>query len=140
MLHSILIVTVLGPKKPEKMRMPAGGGCSFPAVCERGVLRGSFDTHDMSTVGSSSNSIPNISGMQYSPPPPEEQFVANLLLLGFDREASEKRYGVALKSDMFHGCNVKGMEVVFHFLFSKISPEAAKEVRASPSGLLNCPL
>jgi hypothetical protein len=65
----------------------------------------------------------------YSPPPPEEQLVTNMLLLGFDREASEKRFGVTLKPDMFHGCNVKGMEVVFHFLFSKINPEVTREVR-----------
>lgn len=70
-------------------------------------------------------------GPRSNQPPPEEMFVTNMLLLGFDREAAEKRYGVALKSDMFHGCNVKGMEVVFHFLFLKISPDAAKDVRSS---------
>jgi hypothetical protein len=59
----------------------------------------------------------------------EDLFFRNLLLLGFDRDQAEKKHGVPLGKDMFHGCNVKAMEIVFHFLFSHISPDATKDVR-----------
>jgi len=60
----------------------------------------------------------------------EDQFYTNLLLLGIDRQATEKTTGVQISRHMFTGQgNSKGMEVVLHFLLCKISPSEAKQAR-----------
>jgi len=61
----------------------------------------------------------------------EDLFYNNLLLLGFDRETIKSNYGIEVNKNTFSGQgNTKAMEVVLHFLFSKISPTATKEVTA----------
>jgi hypothetical protein len=58
----------------------------------------------------------------------EATMFTNLLLLGIDAVEISKKYGIPIGPDMFKSANVKGMEVIFHFLFSCIDPKKAKEV------------
>lgn len=59
----------------------------------------------------------------------EDAFFTNMMLLGFDPVANEQKHNIQFNGEMFQMPNVKGMEVVFHFLFLKIFPDKAKEVR-----------
>jgi hypothetical protein len=58
----------------------------------------------------------------------ENAFWTNLLLLGFDKDVYTKQYNMIFDRGMFRNSNITGMEVLFHFLFGKISPEKIKEV------------
>ncbi|XP_057303017.1 uncharacterized protein LOC130638846 [Hydractinia symbiolongicarpus] len=51
----------------------------------------------------------------------------NLLLLGFNPEANEAQYRIPFTRDMFSVPNRKAMEVVLHFLFTKLNNDSAKE-------------
>jgi HAUS augmin-like complex subunit 6 len=57
----------------------------------------------------------------------EDAFFTNMMLLGFDPVANEQKHNIQFNGEMFQMPNVKGMEVVFHFLFLKIFPDKAKE-------------
>eukprot|EP00026_Physarum_polycephalum_P001963 Phypoly_transcript_01967.p1 GENE.Phypoly_transcript_01967~~Phypoly_transcript_01967.p1 ORF type:complete len:976 (-),score=205.64 Phypoly_transcript_01967:29-2956(-) len=58
----------------------------------------------------------------------ERFWFSNTLLLGFDAAENEKKYRVAFSHDMFKNPNLKGMEVVLHFLFSKLYPTRMNEL------------
>nr|CAG4708665.1 unnamed protein product [Naegleria fowleri] len=51
---------------------------------------------------------------------PESVLFSNLLLLGFDPNAYEEKYNLAFHKDMFKNTNIKGMEIIMYFLFSKL--------------------
>lgn len=59
----------------------------------------------------------------------ERLFYDNLLLLGFEPAALEKKYGATLDANMFKRSNPKAMEVVVYFLLLKISPDHTRDVR-----------
>lgn len=50
----------------------------------------------------------------------EKSFYNNLLLLGLDVKEYNDLYGVVVSEQMFRTVNVKGMQYVLYFLFSKI--------------------
>ncbi|XP_035229383.1 HAUS augmin-like complex subunit 6 isoform X2 [Stegodyphus dumicola] len=56
-------------------------------------------------------------------------FYNNLLLLGLDKVALEKKYRVSFDRDMFCVPNKKGFEVVTFFLFSKLDEVAEQNYR-----------
>eukprot|EP00047_Mylnosiga_fluctuans_P011588 m.22083 g.22083 ORF g.22083 m.22083 type:complete len:1365 (+) comp3704_c0_seq1:43-4137(+) len=58
---------------------------------------------------------------------PQDVFFTNLLLLGFKPDAMEAKHKVAFSRDMFVSQNKKGMEIIFYFLFSTLSPQQAKD-------------
>jgi HAUS augmin-like complex subunit 6 N-terminus len=58
----------------------------------------------------------------------ERIWFSNTLLLGFDVAQNEKKYRIPFSHDMFKNPNVKGMEVVLHFLLSKLYPTRVTEV------------
>eukprot|EP01102_Stenamoeba_stenopodia_P009908 TRINITY_DN2942_c0_g1_i1.p1 TRINITY_DN2942_c0_g1~~TRINITY_DN2942_c0_g1_i1.p1 ORF type:complete len:743 (-),score=208.01 TRINITY_DN2942_c0_g1_i1:26-2218(-) len=58
----------------------------------------------------------------------ENCFWNSLLILGFDPDLNSKKHGIPFTADMFRKNNVKGMEVIFYFLFSKISPAKTKDL------------
>jgi HAUS augmin-like complex subunit 6 N-terminus len=58
----------------------------------------------------------------------EQLWFQNMLLLGFDVEQESKNHRLDIAPSMFRRANVKGFEVVFHFLFSKASQKKANEV------------
>jgi hypothetical protein len=58
----------------------------------------------------------------------EKVFFNNLLLLGFDVQQNEKKYKIAFHHEMFRNPNVKGMEVVLHYLLNQMYPERMSEV------------
>lgn len=60
----------------------------------------------------------------------EDALFSSLLLLGLDPDFAEKKYGCSISREMFRTPNVKGMEVVLHYLLTRVSPEA-KDVRFS---------
>ena len=61
----------------------------------------------------------------------ERIWFSNTLLLGFDAVQSEKKYRVAFSHDMFKNPNVKGMEVVLHFLLCQLYTTRMNEVLIS---------
>mmetsp|Transcript_21705 Transcript_21705/g.30372 ORF Transcript_21705/g.30372 Transcript_21705/m.30372 type:complete len:719 (+) Transcript_21705:131-2287(+) len=52
----------------------------------------------------------------------ETAFFTNLLLLGFDVNAEQKKHGIPFTSQMFKTPNSKAMEVVFYFLLIQLDP------------------
>lgn len=52
-----------------------------------------------------------------------QSFFTNLLLLGFDKEANEKKDNVIYNEDTFVVANNKGALTVLHFLLNKLDPE-----------------
>jgi hypothetical protein len=58
----------------------------------------------------------------------ERFWFSNTLLLGFDAAQNEKKHRVAFSHDMFKNPNVKGMEVVLHFMLSQLYPTRMNEV------------
>ena len=58
----------------------------------------------------------------------EKMFFSNLLLLGFDTQQNELKYKIPFSHDMFKNPNVKGMEVIIHFLLEHLYPARMKEV------------
>lgn len=50
----------------------------------------------------------------------EKSFYNNLLLLGLNVQEYNDLYGVVISEQMFRTVNVKGMQYVLYFLFSKI--------------------
>lgn len=61
----------------------------------------------------------------------ERIWFSNTLLLGFDAAQNEKKYRMSFSHDMFKNPNVKGMEVVLHFLLSQLYPTRINEVLQS---------
>ncbi|CAE1248224.1 HAUS6 [Acanthosepion pharaonis] len=55
-----------------------------------------------------------------------QSFFTNLLLLGFDKEANEKKDNVIYNEDTFVVANNKGALTVLHFLLNKLDPEECK--------------
>jgi hypothetical protein len=58
----------------------------------------------------------------------ENLFFGNICLLGFDVFEAERKYGCAFQKDMFARSNNKAMEVVLHFLFSRLDQDRANQV------------
>lgn len=58
----------------------------------------------------------------------ERLWFSNTLLLGFDVAQNEKKYRISFSFDMFKNPNVKGMEVIIHFLLSQLFPKRMSEV------------
>ncbi|KAG2391773.1 hypothetical protein C9374_013258 [Naegleria lovaniensis] len=58
---------------------------------------------------------------------PESVLFSNLLLLGFDPNAYEEKYNLAFHKDMFKNTNIKGMEIIMYFLFSKLDMKRAEK-------------
>jgi hypothetical protein len=58
----------------------------------------------------------------------ERMWFTNTLLLGFDVSQSEKKYRMGFSFDMFRNPNVKGMEVILHFLLVQLFPTRINEV------------
>jgi len=56
-----------------------------------------------------------------------EVWFTHLLLLGFDPAANEEKFRIHFTRDMFALINKKGMEVVVHFLFSRLNSHLAYE-------------
>lgn len=54
----------------------------------------------------------------------ESAFYSNLILLGINVDAIEKKYGCRISPTMFHGPNSKGMEIVLYFLLTKAVPSS----------------
>ena len=54
-------------------------------------------------------------------------WLTNMQLLGFDTDAYEEKFKVALSKDMFAHINKKGSEVVMYFLFSRLDSHMAYE-------------
>ena len=55
-------------------------------------------------------------------------FFSNLLLLGFDPVAAERRERIPFNMDMFALPNKKGFEIVFYYLFNKLNPVRCNEL------------
>ncbi len=72
----------------------------------------------------------NTSTAEHHGPPSstEGAFFTNLLLLGFDVLNNEKKHNIQFHPQMFATSNVKGMQVVLHFLFKRLSPDKAEKV------------
>eukprot|EP00898_Chlorokybus_atmophyticus_P003291 jgi/Chlat1/3963/Chrsp26S04039 len=58
----------------------------------------------------------------------ESAMMSNLLLLGLEPEQVKARYGVELHERMFRVSNIKAMEIVVHFLLTKLDPEQSKKI------------
>eukprot|EP01135_Chromosphaera_perkinsii_P006532 Nk52_evm4s539 gene=Nk52_evmTU4s539 len=56
----------------------------------------------------------------------QELMFTNLVLLGLEPRRFQDKYGTSFGKDMFQNPNKKGMEVILHFLFSKIDPDQVK--------------
>jgi hypothetical protein len=67
----------------------------------------------------------------------ENAFWTNLLLLGFDKDVFAKHYGIPFDRGMFRNSNITGMEVLFRFLFEKISSEKTKQVSEYSEKVMN---
>jgi hypothetical protein len=63
-------------------------------------------------------------------------FFANLLLLGFDVNAEQRKHGVSFHADMFRKPNEKGLFVVLYFLIVRLYPKSSKEVKVVRVSLL----
>jgi hypothetical protein len=59
---------------------------------------------------------------------PEFLFWNAVLLLGFDVASNTEKFKSKFEAAMFRQPNVKAMEVVFYFLFTKLDPKDAGEV------------
>jgi HAUS augmin-like complex subunit 6 len=57
----------------------------------------------------------------------KDVFFTNLVLLGFDPLNYEEKYKIPFTRDMFDQNNRKGMEVVMHYLFTRLSPQRSKQ-------------
>ncbi|XP_063679738.1 HAUS augmin-like complex subunit 6 [Bolinopsis microptera] len=57
----------------------------------------------------------------------EHAFFSTLQLLQFNVFSADKQYKIQFKPDMFRVPNKKGLEVVLHFLLTKLDPERSKE-------------
>ena len=53
---------------------------------------------------------------------------ANMLLLGFDAQAESKRHAVEISEAIFYQRSSKALEVVLHFLLSKLDSDRALKV------------
>lgn len=62
----------------------------------------------------------------------ERVWFNNTRLLGFNAAQNESKYGTSFSHDMFKNPNVKGMEVILHFLLSQLYPTRLNEVRTFP--------
>jgi hypothetical protein len=58
----------------------------------------------------------------------EHIWFINMLMLGFNPQAEQKKHSLAFNEEMFRRPNEKGMEVVLHFLFQRLLGSKAKEV------------
>jgi len=59
---------------------------------------------------------------------PETVFFTNVLSLGLNVSACAEKYRLKIEPTMFRQPNVKGMEVMMHFLFTVLDPKDAAEV------------
>lgn len=50
----------------------------------------------------------------------EKAYFNNLLLLGIDIDEYNELYGLVVSDDMFRTVNIKGMQYILYFLFTKI--------------------
>lgn len=66
--------------------------------------------------------------MESSKLSPENLWWTNVLLLGFDPISAEKLHGTSFSAEMFQRPNTKGMEIIMHFLFSTLVPDAQNKV------------
>lgn len=68
----------------------------------------------------------------------ERIWYTNTLLLGFDVAQNEKKHRIGFSADMFRNPNVKGMEVVLHFLLSQLFPTRVNEVCTTSAAYYLC--
>ncbi len=57
----------------------------------------------------------------------KEVWYSNMHLLGFQPSLCDEKYKVRFEKDMFVHINMKGSEVILHFLFSKLDSHLSYE-------------